>query len=46
MPKEGDKPFIFVEKRKGEGNQDKSLEPKAMNKSESKSGGPSQKKQS
>jgi len=46
MPKEGDKPFIFAEKRKGEGNQDKSLEAKEMNKSESKSGGPSQKNQS
>lgn len=46
MPKEGDKPFVFVEKRKSENNQDKSLEAKEMNKSESKSGGPSQKNQS
>lgn len=46
MPKEGDKPFVFKEKRAGKENQDKSLEAKEMNKSESKSGGPSQKNQS
>jgi cytoskeletal protein CcmA (bactofilin family) len=46
MPKEGDKPFVFKEKRKGEDNQDKSLEAKEMNKSGSKPGGPSQKNQS
>jgi len=46
MPKEGDKPSVFKEKRAGEDNQDKSLEAKEMNKSESKSGGPNQKNQS
>jgi cytoskeletal protein CcmA (bactofilin family) len=46
MPKQGDKPFIFVEKRKGEDNQGISPEKKEMNKSESKSEGPSKKNQS
>jgi cytoskeletal protein CcmA (bactofilin family) len=46
MPKEGEKPFVFVEKRKGEGNQAKSFEAEEMNKSESKPGGPGQKNQS
>ena len=32
MPKEGDKPFIFKEKRAGEDNQDKSVEEEIKNK--------------
>ena len=46
-PREGDKPFVFVEKRKSgnqQDNQDKSLEAKEMNKSEVKSDSPSEKK--
>ncbi|NIM57473.1 MAG: hypothetical protein GTO16_00820 [Candidatus Aminicenantes bacterium] len=31
MPKEGDKPFIFKEKRAGEDNQDKSVEAEEIN---------------
>ncbi len=49
MPKEGDKPFVFVEKRKSgneQDNQDKSLEAKEMNKSEVKPDSPSEKKPS
>ena len=49
MPKEGDKPFVFVEKRKSENqqiNKDKSLSSKAVNKSKVKSGGPSKQKPS
>ncbi len=45
-PREGDKPFVFVEKRKSgnqQDNQDKSLEAKEKNKGESKSGGSIQK---
>ena len=48
-PREGDKPFVFVEKRKSgnqQDNQDKSLEAKEMDKSEVKSDSPSEKKPS
>ena len=49
MPKEGDKPFVFVEKRKS-GNQqinkDKSPSSKARNNSEAKSDSPSEQKPS
>jgi cytoskeletal protein CcmA (bactofilin family) len=46
MPRKEDKPFVFVEKRKGEGNQGISPEEKEMNESESKSVGQSKKNQS
>ena len=49
MPKEGDKPFVFVEKRKGENqqiNQNKAPSSKEMNNSEANSHGPSKKKPS
>ena len=48
-PREGDKPFVFVEKRKSgnqQDNQDESLETKKMNKSEVKSDSPSEQKPS
>lgn len=48
-PREGDKPFVFVEKRKSENkqiNQNKALSSKEMNNSEPNSQGPSKKKPS
>jgi hypothetical protein len=48
-PREGDKPFVFVEKRKGgnqKDNQDKPPSSKEMNKSEANSHGLSEKKPS
>jgi len=49
MPKEGDKPFVFVEKRKSENqqiNQNKSLSSKKTNNKEAKSPGESEQKPS
>jgi len=48
-PREGDKPFVFVEKRKSENqqiNQNKSLSSNAVNNSQANSHGPSKKKPS
>ena len=48
-PREGDKPFVFVEKRKSENqqdNQDKSLSSKAVNNSKANSDSPSKQKPS
>jgi cytoskeletal protein CcmA (bactofilin family) len=46
MPRKEDKPFVFVEKRKGEDSKGLSPEEKELNESESKSVGPSKKNQS
>jgi len=46
MPKEGDKPFVFKEKRKGEENQDISPSSKKTNNKEAKSAGASEQKPS